>query len=367
MSYKKVVFIHLFNDRSGSPKVLSQSIQALHEKHIEVELITSHHKDGFLSNLPVPTYHLFYKRTENKFVTLAYYLFSQVYLFAICLRYWNKDVVFYINTLMPFGAALSAKLMRKRVVYHIHETSIKPKILKYFLKKMVSYTATKIVYVSEFLSTLEGIKGKDSCVVYNALEETFLKKSRIQFEKPDKEHLFTVLMVCSLKKYKGVDEFIELSNRMEVHKNIKFNLVLNASDDEVSKYFFKVNLAKNIEVFSRKLDLVPFYREADVLLNLSRPDEWIETFGLTLIEGMSFGLPVICPEVGGPVEVVRDQVDGFHISCYKLDKVISKTLDLSNNKELYNKMSLNAKKRVIYFSEQCFKDHLLECIEDVLH
>ncbi len=367
MSYKKVVFIHLFNDRSGSPKVLAQSIQALHEKCIEIDLITSRHEEGFLSNLPVPTKHLFYKRAENKLFTLAYYLYSQVYLFVMCLKYWNKDVVFYINTLMPFGAALSAKLMRKRVIYHIHETSIKPKLLKWFLKKIVSYTATKVVYVSEFLSTLEGIKGKDSCVVYNALEETLLEESKLPFERADKKRFFTVLMVCSLKKYKGVDEFIALSNQMEVNKNIKFNLILNAMDDEVSSYFSKVTLPKNIEVFSRKVDLVPFYREADILLNLSRPDEWIETFGLTLIEGMSFGLPVICPEVGGPVEVVRDQVDGFHISCYKLEEVAHKILAISKDKELYNEMSLNAKKRVSFFSEQRFKDNLLENIQDVLY
>lgn len=28
--------------------------------------------------------------------------------------------------------------------------------------------------------------------------------------------------------------------------------------------------------------------------------------------------------------------DGFHISCYKIDKVILKILDLSNDKEPYN-------------------------------
>lgn len=267
---------------------------------------------------------------------------------------------------MPFGAALAAKLMGKRVIYHIHETSIKPKPLKYFLKKNVSLTATKVVYVSEFLSRLEGIKGKDSCVVYNALEGTLLEESKLKVERVDKGLFFTVLMVCSLKKYKGVDEFIELSSRMEVNKNIKFNLVLNASGDEVSRYFSKISLPKNIEVFSRKINLVPFYREADILLNLSRPDEWIETFGLTLIEGMSFGLPVICPEVGGPVEVVRDEVDGFHISCYKLDEVIDKILDLSNDKLLYDKISLNARKRVDFFSEQSFKNSLLESIQNVL-
>jgi glycosyltransferase involved in cell wall biosynthesis len=54
------------------------------------------------------------------------------------------------------------------------------------------------------------------------------------------------------------------------------------------------------------------------VLNLSLPDEWIETFGLSLIEGMAYGSPVVCPPVGGPTEFVNDKngllIDGKNVS-----------------------------------------------------
>jgi glycosyltransferase involved in cell wall biosynthesis len=42
------------------------------------------------------------------------------------------------------------------------------------------------------------------------------------------------------------------------------------------------------------------------------PSVWWEIFGLVAAEAMMFRVPVICPDVGGPAERVRDGVDGLH-------------------------------------------------------
>ncbi len=76
MHAKKMVFIHLFNDRSGSPKVLSQVIKAAANNDIVTEVITSAHGDGFLSDVADVQSRLFYKRSENKLLTLGFFLIS---------------------------------------------------------------------------------------------------------------------------------------------------------------------------------------------------------------------------------------------------------------------------------------------------
>ena len=67
----------------------------------------------------------------------------------------------------------------------------------------------------------------------------------------------------------------------------------------------------NLKVYARQKDVVPFYREASVVLNLSNKEQFIETFGLTALEAMVFGLPVIVPTVGGIAEMVEDGVNGW--------------------------------------------------------
>lgn len=356
---QKIVFIHLLNDRSGSPKVLSQTIKALKDKGYQTELLTSSHQDGFLTGVADTNRSLFYRRTENKFVTLFYYVLSQILLFFQCLRYWNQDVVFYINTMMPFGGALAGKLMSKKVIYHVHETSLKPQILKKFLRSVISLTAHEIIFVSEYLKEVESFANKKQVVIYNALETNLVEEQKVVKDN------FIVLMICSLKEYKGVLEYIKLSKLLSNVKGLHFQLVLNASKDEIKEYLKDNGKPSNLVIFDRQKDLSKFFNEASLLLNLSRPDECIETFGLTILEGMEYGLPAIVPSVGGPTEIVREGIDGFQISCYETEKIAEKIKILMENKDEYLRLSKNARERVEEFEIKVFEEKIYEVMENI--
>lgn len=352
----KLVFVHLYNDRSGSPKVLSQVINATCRRGYSAELLTSHNPDGVLNDLPVNPHNVFYKRSENKIITLVYYLISQFLLFLSCLRYFRQDVIFYVNTLMPFGAAVAAWVMRKPVIYHIHETSIKPKILKSFLRFIVNLTATKIIFVSDFLKSEESFLNKEQFVVYNAIDDA----SILPEKKDDK---FNILMACSLKAYKGVLEYISIAKCFVENESFVFYLVLNADSKEIDMWFNDVSVPPNVKVFSRQTDMTSFYAKSHLLLNLSRPDEWVETFGLTILEGMSHGLPVIVPPVGGPAEIVGNESEGYLISCYETQKIVDSIKKLAADSELYNYFSNNAIAKANLFSLSKFEKNIINIID----
>lgn len=350
---KKIIFVHLFNDRSGSPKVLLQTMRALSNAGYQVELFTSSHKGGFLDSAPGLRHTLFYRRHDNKWLTLLYYALSQILLFFQCLQFFRKDVVFHINTMMPFGAALAAKLMRKKVVYHVHESSIRPKLLKFFLRSVIRISASHVILVSKFLKFNEGFSGKDF-LIYNALELA----PTDQGVKINND--FSVLMVCSLKRYKGVDEFLKVAKKVSsMSKKINFTLVLNASEKEISKYFVGVTFPDNLTVYSRQENLEGFYSSSSILINLSRPNEWVETFGLTLLEGMSYSLPVIAPPVGGPAEIIQHGVQGFLIDSSEIDNIASSIAELEKNSTLYYKMSRNAHERSLDFTPDSFAANIV--------
>jgi glycosyltransferase involved in cell wall biosynthesis len=351
----KYVLIHLYNDRSGSPKVLSQIARAFQSAGTDFSVITSSHGYGFLGGFRNGEGSVFYRRSENKLLTLFYYFVSQLHLFFKCLKYINKDVVFYVNTMMPFGAAMAALVMRKRVIYHVHETSLRPRVLKKFLRLVVRLSADKVIFVSEYLRRVEGFDGKSQYVVYNAIE-TPLCESGIEKVRQK----FNILMVCSLKGYKGVFEFFEVAKLCLNHSYISFNLVLNADQGEIDTLLGSIVIPSNVTVFPRQQNVCEFYTKADMLLNLSRPDECVETFGLTLIEAMACGLPVIAPPVGGPTEIVRDGVDGYLISCYETAAVADTIISLSSDADTYARLANNAKARVHDFSIDRFEEKILK-------
>lgn len=347
----RVVATHLLNDYSGSPKVLMQLLKGWTKKGIETHLFTCGGRDGFLSDIPkVQNNFYWYRFTENRFLRLLF-LFTSQFLLAIQLFFiLKKNDVVYVNTVLPFGAGIIGKLMGCKVIYHIHETSMKPKILKQFLFGIVKWSATEVVYVSNFLALQEPLNIKKN-VVYNVLEESFVEQSRLHLNKEKNEKI--VLMICSLKAYKGVNEFVKLA---QMNPRFTFKLVVNASQPEIEDYLKDINLTSNLKLYPTQKNTHPFYQEASVVLNLSDTKLWVETFGLTILEAMSYGLPTIVPPVGGVVELVEDGENGFLIDSKNLNLITEKLNLLLQNESVYNQMSKKAMNKSKFFDEDYFEN-----------
>jgi len=206
---RRIFAFHLLNDRSGSPKVLSQVLRQWVDKEKEVYLCTSLSEKGFLSDIPgvhyIPTWYIF---QSNPWLRLIYYTLSQWILFVKMWSKIKKDDIVYVNTVLPFGAALLGKIKGADVIYHIHESTVNPRILKWFLFKVVRITASKIINVSQYVQKSHDMDTIPNLLVYNAIDNAFLEnvKHKEASTKPQ-----NVLMVCSLKAYKGVFEYLLLS------------------------------------------------------------------------------------------------------------------------------------------------------------
>ena len=338
---KHIVCFHLFNDYSGSPKVLKMVLQGILDKGYRVDLITS--KGGILdeltghANLKRVSYS--YRFSVNPVVTMFRYLGVQLYTFFIAFRYlFQKQTVFYINTLLPVGPALAGRIMGKKVIYHYHENAFAKGLFYKVLAAVMQKLAHKIICVSQYQRSFLGRKS-GVCVIPNALPKEFT--SRLH---PDAEAAFgrqTVLMLSSLKEYKGTREFIELANRLPEYR---FCLVINDVQENIDSFFYKYNIfcSQNLIIYPRQNIVVSFYNEASIIINSPYKKLSVETFGLTALEAMSAGLPVIVPTEGGIAEMVTDGENGYKIDVQDLNKIVEYIHLLLSDQELYNKLSNNA-------------------------
>lgn len=358
---KQIVFVHLLNDYSGSPLVLSQVMNNVDDAAYEKILFTSRNgTDGFLSGLPnVKTNYFWYRWQANPWLRLFTFMLSQAILFFKLLAFWRKDVIIYVNTLLPFGAGLAGKLMGKKVIYHVHETSMKPALLKRFLRLVANHTATSVIHVSKYLAQHEHFSKPENSVIYNTLSPSFIEQAVHYKTTATTPAVFTVLMLCSLKDYKGVDEFSSLAHRLPA---VNFELVLNTSRQEADAWFAKQLVPANLVIHPVQKNVHPFYQRASLLLNLSHPDKWIETFGMTVLEGMYYKLPVIVPPVGGIAELVDDGSNGYLADCRNLPTIIEYIRLLSFNTTLYRSMSDAAYKKSLLFTGPLFKQQINACI-----
>ncbi len=360
MKKSRIIAVHLLNDYSGSPFVFSQALIALQQQGHEVHLFTATPSGrGFLSDLNIINHPIFYKWSRNKWLTLLYFLLSQLIIFFKVLVASGKNDVVYINTMLPFGAAVAARIRGSKVMYHIHEVSVKPLALKKALVYIIRHSADHCIYVSEYVKANTPIQ-IPATVIYNALPYAFTQKAnQHQSMQPDQ---FTALMLCSLKKYKGVLEFVQCAIRLP---QLQFELVLNASHHEINSFFSDIKLPANLKLHPAQSNVHPFYAKASVVLNLSLPEKWVETFGMTALEAMYYGKPVIVPTVGGITELVENGISGYCIDGNDIDKIAEKIQMLSQNKVLYQQNAVAAYQRANFFSQAKFRNAVIQVTNEL--
>jgi L-malate glycosyltransferase len=358
MKNQRIVAVHLLNDFSGSPFVFSQALQALQQNGGDVHLFTATPSgNGFLNNITgIKKHNILYRWSKIKLVTLFLYLYSQLSLFVKLLIFTKSTDIVYINSILPFGAAWAGRCKGCKVIYHIHEVSIKPALLKKWLLYVINKIAHRCIYVSKYVQQFTPVH-KEGVVIYNALPQSFIDTAATT--QGNTANTFTVLMLCSLKKYKGVDEFVAAARLLPA---LHFELVLNANQQAIAAYFHNQILPANITVHAAQSNVHPFYAKASVVVNLSLPQQWVETFGMTVLEAMYYRKPVIVPQVGGVSELVLHGVTGFCEDSRDVNSIVLQLQKLFEDKVLYTAMSNAAYQQALQFNTQQFNKAITQTI-----
>lgn len=352
----KILFVHLLNNYTGSPKVLRQLLYSFsNNSEYECHLLTSK-TEGFLSGLENVSYHYnCYSWSDNKFCLAIKLFFAHVIIFFKVLLFKKVDVV-YINTILPFSASVAARLRRIPIVYHVHEVYVKPNAMHKLCFNIMKLTAKKYICVSDYVKN--NVCSENAVTVYNSVLPV---DSNFKLDIKDKFSSRILLMPSSLKEYKGVFQFVRLS---EIMPDYNFLLVCSA-DKNIVDFYFKDKLPSNLTVYSRQENMSEFYKKASVVLNLSLPDRFIETFGMTLIEGMQYGCPVIAPDAGGPKEIIDSGKNGFLINPYEIDKIKCAVESIFLSEKTYEKFSYFAFNSADRYSYEKFISEIDSILKEI--
>ncbi|GHU62521.1 hypothetical protein FACS1894160_0130 [Bacteroidia bacterium] len=239
-------------------------------------------------------------------------------------------------------------LTKKDFVYHVHENMQQQKPIYRIFRSVYKLCNKKSIFVSNYLRGT-ALNCKDGIVVYNSLNENFVKGAKNYRLKMIGAQKINILMVASLRRFKGVYEFAELAKRMPQYF---FELVVNASEKEVSRFINEMGSIENLKVYSAQKNLHPFYQRAKLLLQLSHPASCIETFGLTILEAMAYGIPAIVPNVGGPTELVDDGISGYTVNPLDIETVKQKIQKLMTDDNFYQQASEKAFEKSKKFDKQ---------------
>ncbi|TXK71929.1 glycosyltransferase family 4 protein [Mesonia sp. HuA40] len=273
------------------------------------------------------------------------------YFITVCLyvrKHQYKKIIVHVSP----GLVSMLKLFCPdvEIVFYHHGTSLHTKLTERQWEQLLHQTkgiigvnlAAKIKANETFRKQIK----EQYFRVYNGISSMKLSKS-------EKFKNFTVLFSGRICREKGVLDLIKAIRNLS-DKGLNVNLILAGGAGtkrglaEANKYLEKCkvyvnthNLNVTFTGYLEKKALQKLYNQVHVLVLPTDAKLSSEGLSLSLIEGLSAGLPLIATAVGGNVEIVIENQNGFLIhTTENREKEIANYIEyLLLNPEQYNKIS----------------------------
>lgn len=172
------------------------------------------------------------------------------------------------------------------------------------------------------------------------------------------DKIYDFIIVASMTEVKNHKLLFD-ALKLALISNPKLNLVCLGDGvlmKENMEYVKKINIKNNI-IFLGQIDNPYEYLNQSKIIILSSKREGNP---ISLLEGMSFGLPVIAPNIGGIPDIVTDGENGLLFEVDNKEQLSSNMLKLIDDKELYFLISNNNKKKAQeYTIDACANKYFL--------
>jgi len=238
------------------------------------------------------------------------------------------------------------------------------KHIKGFINKTFSDTIIAVSQAVKESMVLEGTDEGLIKVIYNGIvplkKYDEYEKSKIRQKYEIKQNDICVTMLARLEPVKDHETFLRAAAVLaRQHKNIKFIAAGAGSLEKQLKDLAKeLGIEKNV-IFSGFIENIEeIMNITDINVITSKQ----EALCLSIIEGMSIGVPAVGTDAGGIPEVIENGKTGYIAQVGDYEKIAEFIADLLEDEDTYNTFSENCIKAV---EEKFLAKDMAEKIEEL--
>ena len=279
-----------------------------------------------------------------------------------------------------FGSEMASMFAAKFLGYPvktlvIHHACIKPifwnttlNLINNFLSKIL----TSIIFVSK--ATKDSVTNKSNLldrssnlkdlVIYNGIPKNkIMKDDNInELIKKKSKDIFLIGMMSRIEAYKGHIDLVKGFSKLPkgVKDKFKIYFIGEGSEEEI-KNIKKIILSEDLEKYFEftgyiNLDSMLIASKLDLLLSLTRT---YEGFGLSIVEAMSVGTPVMATNVGAVSEYLNTN-NSTLVEASNIDQISKELNNFAENKVLWDERAKIGKKEILekFNSELMAKNYL---------
>lgn len=281
--------------------------------------------------------------------------------FPFFLMFEKYDKVIVCDATSQVVASIVGYLLRANYVVIVHGTEIlmhysrksfyqkiKANIITLFFSRAVIIAnshATKNLLLQKACSSL------CIAVVYCCIDEKYLSikpQSHVLFSETDLRTRHILLTVARLYPRKGHD--MVLRSLVDIKESIPEVLYLIVGDGinrkVLEELVFSLRLQDHVIFTGSVPDIIPYLDLCDIFVMPSREDQGIEGFGISYLEAMARGKPVIGGRHGGVPEVIVDGVNGYLVDSNSIPQLSAAINRLLLDPELAEELGNHGKKIV---------------------
>lgn len=290
---------------------------------------------------------------------------------------FNPDVVhvqYMAPGLLPIMIAKSSGI--KKIIATVHQTADAYNAKHRMMLRTGAGLSSRFVSVSQAAGTSwfgTNARNKKYRTISNTIDEQSLEAilhngyTKIIREKYNLNEKIVVGVVSRLRYEKGVDIFIESLEDVLKAESSAMCLIVGDGPERMNLYRLGERKSINGKIVwtgsKHYEDAMKLLCCMDIVVCPSRT----EGFGLTVLEAMYCGKPVIASRTGGLPEVVEDNHSGLLFESGNTQDLSEKLLKLIRDPDLRTGMGKNARQRAIdEFSFDIFTQRIKELYEEVL-
>ena len=258
--------------------------------------------------------------------------------FCLCLKllfcppdvpYFQIHTSFNGSFFRKFLISLCLRLRRKKYVVHVHgsrfirmcETS--PKLVQRFIRCYFRHSVMVVCITPDMQEFLDDFVGKGKCR-YVVIPNPCSTIADVPVDLTLHEKPVKIVFSGRYGLRKGVYDLVKAFSNANFKNPVELYLF---GDGEVEKL-------KSVVADSPKAEMIHVsdwlkheeYLKTLVQFDLLALPSYAETFGMSLVEAMGLGIPVVAARSGGVPYVVRDGVDGFLMDAGDI-QMLSKNLE----------------------------------------
>lgn len=288
---------------------------------------------------------------------ISIYRFSRILFRKLEKQY--DTVVAYRQGICTYLAAYAIKADKKISWWHHGELDCNISDLKRY--KQAYKRILKIVAVSSSSSKVIKDNFKDFSdkvvIVPNMIDDRSLADKAIEKD-INNDKLFTIVSVGRMSPEKNMKVCPEVAKLLkDASVRFQWYLIGDGPEAEEIKEIIKLhNVESEITMLGRLTNPYPYIQNADLLVHPSM----IESQGLTILEAMTLGTPVVVAKSSGPLEFIDDGRNGL-ITGHDAKSIFEKINYLLKDRDIYNELKRNTKCSP-YFNPK----NVIENIEEII-